>query len=487
GRPAAGTDRPAVRVAKPLDVGNGLVAASFAADGTWLSLGRPHPVHGFVEGSGLPAFDETWRGDPVAVRRYRQWMTEEWSGFLRWELPPSAGPTAVGLDPDGRPEWTRSGPGWAAVLTVSTAPDRPAVTQHLRLRGEGGPAPVTLRLSGHLVRCAFAEITEVDPPPAAPRPGTLRADGARVWVEAPDLPAVAVVTVAASATPPGAPDTPYAWTADGAGAWLTVDLPGGSELAVSVELLVDEPPVTIAPPPRAAVVPAPRPPGESAGPARTPGRRRRAARVLDLITRGAVAYVLDCTALAVGDGQRVLLADHRQLPLSWTRDAYYQALLLLVAAGQPDRARRVVAEHLRWLWGPGRPADGVWQRSHFASGRPKDVAVQADQQLYPLLELLDFRRFCRRWPAPPGATAADPARAWGALVADAWDRLPRGGVDGMLVSEENPADDPAELPYALSTQILYWYTATRLAPYAAELGLRPGGFTAVAQALPGVI
>src|SRR5690606_6404850 len=123
----------------------------------------------------------------------------------------------------------------------------------------------------------------------------------------------------------------------------------------------------------------------------------------------------------------------------------------------------------------------------FASGRPKDVAVQADQQLYPLLELLDFRRFCRRWPAPPGAAATDRARAWGALVADAWDRLPRGGVDGLLVSEENPADDPAELPYALSTQILYWHTATRLARYAAELGLRPDGFAAVASALPGTI
>src|SRR5690606_15181410 len=191
GRPAAGTDRPAVRVAKPLDVGNGLVAASFAADGTWLSIGRPHPVHGFVELSGLPAFDETWRGDPVAVRRYRQWMTEDWSGFLRWELPGDAGPTAVRLDPDGHREWTCSGLDWAAVLTVSTAPDRPAVTQHLRLRGGGRPASVRLRLSGYLARCAFAEITEVDPPPPPPPPGTLRADGARVRIEAPDLPAAA--------------------------------------------------------------------------------------------------------------------------------------------------------------------------------------------------------------------------------------------------------------------------------------------------------
>ena len=39
---------------KPLDVGNGQVCASFALDGSWLSLGCPHPAHGFVELNGGP-------------------------------------------------------------------------------------------------------------------------------------------------------------------------------------------------------------------------------------------------------------------------------------------------------------------------------------------------------------------------------------------------------------------------------------------------
>ena len=60
---------------KPLDVGNGQVCASFAVDGSWLSLGCVHPRHGFVELTGAPAFDEAWRGQPDAVRRYRHELT----------------------------------------------------------------------------------------------------------------------------------------------------------------------------------------------------------------------------------------------------------------------------------------------------------------------------------------------------------------------------------------------------------------------------
>ncbi|HJU03047.1 MAG TPA: hypothetical protein VJ966_17765, partial [Actinomycetes bacterium] len=56
---------------KPLDVGNGQVCASFAVDGSWLSLGRPHAGRGFVELTGAPPFDEARRGRPDAVRRYR--------------------------------------------------------------------------------------------------------------------------------------------------------------------------------------------------------------------------------------------------------------------------------------------------------------------------------------------------------------------------------------------------------------------------------
>lgn len=193
--------------------------------------------------------------------------------------------------------------------------------------------------------------------------------------------------------------------------------------------------------------------------------------MLERIADGAGRYVRGCTALAVGDDQCCLLTDHRLLPLSWTRDAYYQAALLLCLAD--DVSVDVVRRHLNWLWGPGRDDSGVWRRSHFATGAVKDAAYQVDQQLYPLLELLDYRRVTGAWPTPPkSAATTSPSDvddvSWGELIRRAWHQLPRGD-GGLVPGEENPADDPSNLPYLLSSQLLLAYTARRLAEREAEL------------------
>jgi uncharacterized protein len=183
---------------------------------------------------------------------------------------------------------------------------------------------------------------------------------------------------------------------------------------------------------------------------------------LEVITAGSLAYVAGCTALMVGPDEVCIVTDHRILPLSWTRDAYYQALLLLVAADGPhDEHAERVAAHLRWLWGRCRRPQGLWMRSHLANGEPKDLVYQADQQLYPLLELVDYRSQTGAWPEPP------PGTTWGRLVDELWTTLPT--ADGLLPTDETPADDAASLPYSLSTQILHWHTATQLAAVAEEL------------------
>src|SRR5215216_3491145 len=229
----------------------------------------------------------------------------------------------------------------------------------------------------------------------------------------------------------------------------------------------------------------PDPPGDQPpGPPDPPGARRTRAgslpaglqlpdrlrpRLVRLID-GVLGYVLGCTALAVVPGQRCIVTDHRLLQLSWTRDAYHQALLLLAARHLEPRAPVVVAEHLRWLWFRCDRAEG-WMRSHLPNGAIKDRAFQADQQLYPVLELLDYREATGTWPeAPPGHAG------WREVVAEVWRALPIDPELGLVTGEENPADDPASLPCLLSTQILLWHTATRLRAHAGELGL-------VAQAL----
>jgi meiotically up-regulated gene 157 (Mug157) protein len=121
-------------------------------------------------------------------------------------------------------------------------------------------------------------------------------------------------------------------------------------------------------------------------------------------------------------------------------------------------------------------------RSHLPNGAVKDPAFQADQQLYPLLELLDYREAAGAWPeAPPGHAG------WGELVADTWRALPVDPDLGLVAGEENPADDPASLPYLLSTQVLLWHTATRLRALAGELGLEARALAGTADTVRAAI
>ena len=85
---------------------------------------------------------------------------------------------------------------------------------------------------------------------------------------------------------------------------------------------------------------------------------------------GAVAYTLACTAMPGPGGTTCLVTDHRLLPLSWTRDAYYQAAALLAAGGDPGI--EITRRHLAWLWDVGRDRRGLWQRSRLVTGQPLD-------------------------------------------------------------------------------------------------------------------
>jgi hypothetical protein len=412
-----------------LDVGNGLVGASLASTGTWLSLGGPHSRHGYVELTGLPQFEPAWRGDPTAVRRYRAYMARERFGFLRIEL-----------DEPGRHE-----------IATHASPTAPCVEQRHRILGAG--RRVVLRFHGRLDAHPLAEITEVDPPAPTRARTRLSADGRRLVVSAAALPARAElrVTIDGGAT--------AGWTIAGGGAQLVVTPARRStcELVLAIHCSLAEPRAPATPSPGCRLhVPA----GVRGG--------------LEALADRARAYVLECTAVRVGPGETCLLTDHRILPLSWTRDAYWQAALLLARA--PDGvALETVASHLRWLWTRCERPGGFWMRSHHSNGAPKDLAFQADQQLYPLLELADFRRVAGTLPAPHAGDW------WGRRVGELWDALPVGAL-GLVSSEENAADDASELPFPLSAQILYWLAAVRLEGLREELGLQRD-FAAAARAI----
>ena len=142
--------------AKPLDVGSGAACASFAPDtAAWLSIGAPHPGHGFVELAAVPAFDERDRGDPAATRRHRASLAAPQYPFLAVSGPAVPRRLVPDVSDTVRPCWRGDG------VTAAAWTDRDATTIVQRWESVGR-LHITLR--GTLDRPALAEITELDPP-----------------------------------------------------------------------------------------------------------------------------------------------------------------------------------------------------------------------------------------------------------------------------------------------------------------------------------
>jgi uncharacterized protein len=165
------------------------------------------------------------------------------------------------------------------------------------------------------------------------------------------------------------------------------------------------------------------------------------------VVRRAVAYAIDCAACASQDAVAIL-ADHRILPLVWTRDAYYVCRALLALPGAHSSIASVVADFIRWMFERAERVDGWWPRASLASGQAKDPVFQLDQQLYPLLLVLDHARL---------TGDSSPRDRYTTICAETLEALlAKRARFGLIASGESPADDPISQPYHFSSHVLLW-------------------------------
>jgi uncharacterized protein len=465
---------------KPLDTGNGLIAASVHTDGRFVAIGTYHATHGWVMLAATPPLRDSQRHDPDAVRAYRARLAAPDAPAFGLSLQGDITHVDAFLLEDTVPH-SRFGVADLEVRVTTWALRRessplPVIAQRWLIHN-AGDRPVTTQItwSGDcsLGRAAYSQLTERGPLPPVERDLRAAFDAAVLALESPSQGVAAVIAGLPAAD---------AWTRAG-----HESLPLAHESSITVaagattriDLLYAISPTTHEARDLAAAALRDRLTSlrfalESSRRRRESLDRRIPPRVSQLIHR-ARTYPLDCCAVPVGESL-CLLTDHMILPLSWTRDAYYVLQALRIDDSWPDLLRR----HLLWLFEVAQRPSGFWGRAYLANGYPKDQVCQLDQQCYPLLELADFdggggdqatlERLVSHVPAVLAAIRA------------------RESSDAPLVgTDETPADDPMPLPYHFSSQVLLWHTLRRLDPLNRRFGFSALDLAAHAEAIKAAI
>lgn len=419
---------------KPLDFGGNSVTGSVDRDGRIIALNTVHPTYGCITLTSAEPFDDAHRYDSDRVRAYRRGLVDLDGYGLHFDarIVRREHRLLHGAIPQIRLDF--AGGGSAEVTTIATGRGAFQFWEIDRVqavwRGRFG-----------WQRCAYTQITEGNPLPAPPLEMAITFTDGQLQIYNPHLDRTVVVAGGF---------TGDSWSRHVSGlaeAELAFDRQRGT-ITLIYEIFAGPPdPFDITPPEVAA------------------GQRDETVdywdRLMrdfdgDAVTRRGLAYSVMTAVRVTGsetdDNSICLLTDHMLLPLAWTRDAYYVALLLLHT--QSATGHDLVRDHLRWTFNVAQRPDGSWGRSYLANGAIKDPAFQFDQQLYPLLELADYLLMV-------GDESPLPVEQTVGPVLDML--LTRKATGAMLFpTDETPGDDPIPLPYHLSSHVLLWRTLTRL-------------------------
>lgn len=207
-----------------------------------------------------------------------------------------------------------------------------------------------------------------------------------------------------------------------------------------------------------------------------------------------VNYIIGCCSTSVGTSDRdcwAVIPDHIALPLGWPRDNYWQLRLLSkllksdrihdLFPRKTSRARAYSNEiqlitkgHLNWLFNTatakvqiGNQTRHFWRRSYLINGQPKDGSVyQLDTQLYPFLQLCEYYNDLEKLNMldQEHKEFVGNIMRFETFSSVLIDILRNQDPELRLFrTDETPADDDtSDFPFHLSSNILVWYTMTKL-------------------------
>lgn len=444
---------------KPLDVGNGRLAASIGTTGQVQAVSILHSGHGCLVLSNDPDFADDRRHDVAAVRRHRRRLAAPDGPGLGIATTPAWTPRSAVLEGGTIPRLVLDSNGLQATVTTwaPTPGGSAGLVQAWDLANDADrDRRFVGRLTGlgRLGRASLTQLTEGGVVPAPDATTTSEVRDGTVVLLAPAVPGVAAIRVELvngdgdlETLPPPEVDLPLPV---GGRARLVLRLSLAETIDDALGTLESLGPETLGPTRRTwahavAAVTDPPPAGDDSD---RPGDQAD----LGPVVARAATYATGCCTVAVDDATAVL-TDHRILPLTWTRDAYWTITAL--AEARSDAAADLVRGHLAWLFGVAERPDGTWARSYLPNGAIKDPAHQLDQQCYPLLEALDHLHRT--------GDLATVQRHAPAIRDVAMRLLADQHSSGLLATEETPADDPLELPFHLSSNLLVAHTFRELA------------------------
>lgn len=423
---------------KPLDFGAGGINGSVDSHGRITAINAYHPVHGYVTLTAASPFPEDQRYNPQAVRAYRAGLASVAGFGLHFAVPIVKHEAWLIEDAIPCVRLTLENGVTAEAITFVPVENPVGVVQWWRFSEAGDLAYFGGRLS--LQRCAYTQLTEGGPlPMPALQANIFHEQAGALGIENPALGwavcmsgggAVAHDDGTVGFTSTESPTSKTTALCFGLGLNQTEAMTHFTTLReMSAESLLAH--------------------------TRDVWRKRWQGwrfdqHPLDLVLRRGLVYGLNC-CIPVNEYATCIITDHQLLPLSWNRDAYYVAMALL--RWREDMAD-VVRRHLLWMFEVAERPNGIWGRSYLANGKIKDPAFQLDQQLFPLLELVEYVE-----------TTGD-TETWDRLrpvVTETVDLVLSREHAGLFPTDETPADDPVVMPYHLSSHILLWHTFRKLA------------------------